>query len=175
MLDAIDVALLRQMLTRPKVGMREYARELGLARATVQSRMDRLETSGAVTTWAPTLSPEALGFTVMALVHVHLRQGALNAVSDQMAAIPHILEAFSTTGDADLFCRVVARDHTDLETVIQEIIAIEGVVRTRSEIALSERVHNRVLPIVDLVAEQAPQSARARLKPAAGQIERRLR
>jgi DNA-binding Lrp family transcriptional regulator len=149
--------------------MREYARELGLARATVQSRVDRLESAGVVRSWVPGISPAALGFNVLALVHVHLRQGALNAVSDRMAMIPHVIEAYSTTGDADLFCRVVARDHSDLETVIQEIIAIEGVVRTRSEIALSERVHHRVLPIVELVAEQAPQSARARLRPAAGQ------
>jgi DNA-binding Lrp family transcriptional regulator len=167
-LDAVDVALLRQLLLRPRAGMREYARELGLARATVHARLERLSAAGIITSWAPALSPAEMGFPVLALVHVHLRQGALDLATARLRSIPQILEAHATTGDADVFCRVVARDHRDLEAVIQRIIAVEGVVRTRTEIALSDRVPSRVLPILDLVAAQAPHSSRSRMRQPVG-------
>lgn len=159
-LDDVDVALLRALIDHPKAGVREYARSLNLARATVQARIDRLHSTGVISDWSPHLSAAAMGFPVMALVHVHLRQGTLDTVSRQLQAIPQVLEAYSTTGDADMFCRVAARDHQDLEAVIQGIIAIDGVVRTRSDIALSERISPRVLPLVKLLSTDAPESNR---------------
>ena len=162
-LDAIDVALLRQLLLCPRAGVREHARQLGLARTTVNARLERLEAAGIITGWAPSLSPAAMGFPVLALVHVHLRQGTLDLATSRLSAIPQIIEAHTTAGDSDVLCRVVARDNGDLEAVIQQIVAVQGVVRTRTDIVLSDRVPSRVLPIIDLVAAGAPQSSRSRV------------
>jgi DNA-binding Lrp family transcriptional regulator len=164
-LDAVDLAILRALLERPRVGVREYARSLGLARATVQSRIDRMEESGALISFAPQISLAALGFPVLAVVQVHLRQGSLDTVVQRLQALPYILSAHSTTGDADLVCQVVARDHADLEAAIQEIVAIEGVVRTHSDIALRERVPMRLLPLLQLISKDAKASPRASVRP----------
>lgn len=161
-LDDVDIALLRQLMQWPKAGMREYARTLELARATIQTRLDRLHELGVITDWAPQISARNLGFPVMAFTHIHLRQGSLDLVAQRLTAISHVVEAHSTTGEADMFCRIVARDHPDLESVIQQIIAIEGVVRTRTDIALSERLAPRVLPLIELASDNAPTSTRAR-------------
>jgi hypothetical protein len=42
----------------------------------------------------------------------------------------------------------VARDTVELERVIQQIIAMPGVVRTRSQMALTRRIPRRTLPLV---------------------------
>jgi hypothetical protein len=64
--------------------------------------------------------------------------------------VPEIVEAFSITGSGgDLLTRVVARDNAHLEGVIQRLGRLPGVVRMRTEIALSERVPHRVLPLVE--------------------------
>jgi hypothetical protein len=55
----------------------------------------------------------------------------------------------------------VARDNQDLEAVIQAILDLGGVVRTRSEIALSERVQRRDGVLLEQLAELAPRSSRA--------------
>lgn len=160
-LDALDHALLRLVLEQPRVGMREYARVLGVARGTVHARMSRLEDAGVITDWAPTVNPLALGYTVQAFVHMHLAQGKLDAVVTGLAAIPEVLEAVSTTGEGDLLCRVVARDNAHLEHVVQRLLAAPGVVRTRTEIALNQRVPPRVLPLVlDALAPAARRSRR---------------
>ncbi|HEX2308744.1 MAG TPA: AsnC family protein, partial [Jatrophihabitantaceae bacterium] len=41
-IDALDARLLREFAAAPRVGVLELSRRLGVARATVQSRLDRL-------------------------------------------------------------------------------------------------------------------------------------
>ena len=101
-----------------------------------------------------------MGFPVLAFVHIQLQQGILESFAKDLVALKQVVEAHSMTGDADVLCRVVARDNRDLERVIQEILNIEGVVRTRSEIALSERVPHRDETLLEELSEDAPTSNR---------------
>ncbi|GAA3034517.1 hypothetical protein GCM10020000_09880 [Streptomyces olivoverticillatus] len=55
--------------------------------------------------------------------------------------------------------RVVARDAAHLEDVIQLLVRLPGVVRTRTEIALRERVPYRVVPLVEAVGRAAASSS----------------
>jgi DNA-binding Lrp family transcriptional regulator len=148
-LDEIDRGLLRLLLKTPRDGVREYARVLGIARGTAQSRLSRLVRQGVIRDFAPDLDPVALGYPVLAFVHLHIAQGRLGSIGESLATLPEVLEAHSITGDSDVFCRVVARDHPHLETIVQQLLGLPGVVRTRTEIALHERVGRRVLPIVE--------------------------
>ncbi|MFJ4338841.1 Lrp/AsnC family transcriptional regulator [Streptomyces sp. NPDC088915] len=149
--DELDTRILRLLIEQPRTSVREYARILGVARGTVQARIDRLERDGVITATGPVLSPAALGHPVLAFVHVEVTQGHLDEVGDALASVPEIVEAFSITGGGDLLTRVVARDAGHLEDVIQRLIRLPGVVRTRTEIALRERVPHRLLPLVEAI------------------------
>ncbi|MEU3449053.1 Lrp/AsnC family transcriptional regulator [Streptomyces thermolilacinus] len=153
--DELDTRILRLLIEQPRTSVREYARLLGIARGTVQARLDRLERDGVITGTGPFLSPAALGHPVLAFVHVEVTQGHLDEVGDALAAVPEIVEAFSITGGGDLLTRVVARDNAHLEDVIQQLIQLPGVVRTRTEVALRERVPFRLLPLVEAVGRDA--------------------
>lgn len=153
--DALDTRILRLLIEQPRTSVREYARILGVARGTLQARLDRLERDGVITGTGPSISPSALGHPVLAFVHLEVTQGHLDEVGDALTAVPEIIEVFSTTGGGDLLTRVVARDNGHLEDVIQQLIQLPGVVRTRTEVALRERVAHRVLPLVEAVGRAA--------------------
>ncbi|MFF5973184.1 Lrp/AsnC family transcriptional regulator [Streptomyces sp. NPDC012769] len=153
--DELDTRILRLLIEQPRTSVREYARILGVARGTVQARIDRLERDGVITATGPVLSPAALGHPVLAFVHIEVTQGYLDEVGDALASVPEIVEAFSITGGGDLLTRVVARDAGHLEDVIQRLIQLPGVVRTRTEIALRERVPHRLLPLVEAMGRKA--------------------
>ncbi|MET9413084.1 Lrp/AsnC family transcriptional regulator [Streptomyces klenkii] len=153
--DALDAKILRLLLEQPRTSVREYARVLGIARGTLQARLDRLEREGVITGSGPRLSPAALGHPVLAFVHIEVTQGHLDTVAEALAEVAEIMEAFSITGGGDLMARVVARDAAHLEDVIQVLVQIPGVVRTRTEMVLRERVPYRVLPLVDSVGRAA--------------------
>ncbi|MEU8736423.1 Lrp/AsnC family transcriptional regulator [Streptomyces halstedii] len=158
--DVLDTRILRLLIEQPRTSVREYARILGVARGTLQARLERLERDGVITGTGPSLSPAALGHPVLAFVHLEVTQGHLDEVGDALAALPQIIEVFSTTGGGDLLTRVVARDNGHLEDVIQQLIQLPGVVRTRTDVALRERVPHRVLPLVEDVGRAAGGSGR---------------
>jgi DNA-binding Lrp family transcriptional regulator len=163
-LDQLDLELLNLLLEEPQAGMREYARVLGVARGTVQARLARLEREGVITGHAPAISPAGLGFGVLAFVHLYLAQGQLDNVVSRLSVLPEVLEAHTTTGEGDLLCRVAARSNLQLEEIVQTLLALPGVTRTRTEISLNQRVGYRVRPLVQQM--RAAQSRRQDLDPA---------
>ncbi|CAM5709040.1 hypothetical protein SVIOM342S_10032 [Streptomyces violaceorubidus] len=95
--DELDTRILRLLLEQPRTSAREYARLLGIARGTLQARLDHMERDGVITGAAPSLSPAALGHPVLAFVHIEVTQGRLDEVGEALAAVPEIVEAFSIT------------------------------------------------------------------------------
>lgn len=148
-MDALDAKLLDLFSNEPRIGVLEASRRLGVARGTVQARLDRLAGRGVVRDWAPTLDPAALGFPVTAFLTLEIRQGAgHDVVAAHLASIPEVIEVHTITGDGDLWARVVARDNADLQRVIDLVVAFEAIERSATVIALAEQVPHRVLPLV---------------------------
>jgi DNA-binding Lrp family transcriptional regulator len=156
-MDRLDRNLIELFAAEPRVGVLEASRRLGVARGTVQARLDRLESSGVVSGWGPDLEPEALGFPVTAFLTLEIRQasgagGGHDVVAAHLARIPEVIEACTITGAGDLWCRVVARSNADLQRVIDQIVGYDGVVRGSTIIALAEQVPYRILPLVEEAA-----------------------
>ena len=158
-MDTLDVALLTALREHPRAGDLELARLTGVARGTVAARLERLARTGVVTGHGPDVDVAAAGFAVQAFITLEIAQGALDAVRTDLEAIPGVLEAHATTGSGDVLCRVAARSHEALQTVLLELGRSPNVVRSTSVIALSRLVAWRVLPL--LAAEAAPGSGRS--------------
>jgi DNA-binding Lrp family transcriptional regulator len=147
--DSLDAGLVGLMTAEPRIGVLEASRRLGVARGTVQARLDRMHASGVITGYGPEIDPAALGHVVTAFVTVELRQsGGRGQVAERLAGISEILEAHTITGPGDMLCRVVARTNADLQRVIDSIVDVPGVQRTSTVIALATAVGYRTLPLV---------------------------
>lgn len=163
-MDELDVRLIELFTAEPRVGVLQASRRLGVARGTVQARLDRLTARGVVTSWGPQLSPEALGHPVTAFLTLEIRQASAGpsagAVGDgvplerghdvvgaHLAAIPEVIEVHTTTGTGDLLARVVARSNADLQRVIDRVLAHPRITRSSTVIALETQVPHRVLPL----------------------------
>lgn len=152
-LDRLDAALLDLLHDEPKVGVLEASRRLGVARGTVQARIDRLERSGVITGSAPTLDPEALGFPVIAFATLEIAQGTGHAaVVEHLTAIPEVLEAHTITGAGDVLVRVVARTNADLQRVINSIVDGRNVLRSSTVIATQTQIALRHQQLVRAAA-----------------------
>ena len=148
-MDQLDRNLLELFAAEPRVGVLEASRRLGVARGTVQARLDRLQASGVVTGWGPDLEPSAMGYPVTAFLTLEIRQGrGHDLVARHLAVIPEVIEAHTITGAGDMWCRVVARSNADLQRVIDAVLDDEGIVRSSTVIALATQVAHRVLPLL---------------------------
>jgi DNA-binding Lrp family transcriptional regulator len=156
-IDDLDGRLIGLLRAEPRVGVLEASRRLGVARGTVQARLNRMHARGVITGYGPDVDPAALGYTVTAFVTLEIRQaGGHDPVAEHLAAIAEVLEAHTITGAGDMLCRVVARSNADLQRVIDAIVALEGVVRTSTVIALDAPLRHRVLPLIRAAASDAP-------------------
>jgi DNA-binding Lrp family transcriptional regulator len=151
--DQLDAQLVQLLRDEPRVGVLEASRRLGVARGTVQARLDRMQARGVITGFGPDIDPVALGYDVTAFVTLEIRQaGGHDPVTDGLAAIPEVLELHTITGAGDMIGRVVARTNADLQRVIDAIVDVPGVVRTSTVIALDRPLAYRVLPLVRAAA-----------------------
>lgn len=153
-MDALDGSLIDLFAHQPRIGVLEASRRLGVARGTVQARLDKLVARGVIRGWGPELSPEALGFPVTAFLTLEIRQGAgHDAVATHLATIPEVLEAHTITGAGDMWARVVARSNADLQRVIDLVLDNAAIVRSSTVIALAEQVPYRVLELARATAQ----------------------
>ena len=102
---------------------------------------------------------------MLAFVTLEIAQGLLDHVIKHLQSIPEVIEAHATTGPGDLHCRVVARTNVHLQHVLGRVLEVSGIVRTTTQIALSEQVRHRVLPLVAQVIIEADEPT-PRHKPA---------
>jgi len=145
-LSDLDQTLIATMRVRSNVSVSELARIVGVARATVQSRLLRLQDRGVILGYGPEVDATAAGFDVLAFVTIEIVQGAHDDTIDALRAIPEILEIHTVTGPGDLLCRIVARNNDHLHLVLQQVAKVDEVARTKSQLALSS-------PVVRTVAD----------------------
>ena len=170
-LDALDVALLTALRERPHTGALELSRMLGVARATVSARIERLESDGIVTGYGPDIDVAAAGFGIQAFVTLEIAQGAIDAVQRDLEAIPGVIEAHTITGSGDVLCRIAASSHDGLQQALVELNRSKVVVRSTSVIALTEVVRWRTLPLLASAAHpSAGRSSMARPAPSSSAV-----
>ena len=147
--DNLDARILALFTAQPQIGVLGASRELGVARGTVQARLDRLVSGGVIRSWAPQLDPAAMGYPVSAFCTLEIRQGRGHSpVVEHLSTIPEVLEAHTITGSGDLLIRVVARDNADLQRVIDAVVDDRHVTRASTVISLATRIEYRTLPLV---------------------------
>lgn len=151
-MDEIDSRMIELFATEPRLGVLEASRRLGIARGTVQARLDKLAAAGVITGWGPELSPEAIGYPVTAFLTLEIRQGSgdsggHDAVAAHLSGIPEVLEAYTITGAGDMWARVVARSNADLQRVIDLVLVEPGIDRSTTVIALATQIPHRVVPL----------------------------
>jgi DNA-binding Lrp family transcriptional regulator len=152
-MDDLDRSLVELFAADPRVGVLQASRRLGVARGTVQARLDKLVSSGVITGWGPELAPAAVGYPVTAFLTLEIRQeagerGGHDTVGAHLGEIAEVLEAHTITGAGDLLVRVVARSNADLQRVIDEALSHPAIVRSSTVIALATQIPYRVLPLL---------------------------
>jgi DNA-binding Lrp family transcriptional regulator len=125
-------------------GRRTYddvGRRVSLSAPAVKRRVDRLREEGALRGFTAVLDHSSLGAATEALIELFYAPGTLlDRVADTLRSHPEVVEAWSVTGDADAIARVRTRDNEDLERLIMDLQRDGLVIRTRSQVVMSQLV-----------------------------------
>jgi DNA-binding Lrp family transcriptional regulator len=154
--DALDGQLIKLLTEEPRIGVLECSRRLGVARGTVQARLDRLRAKGVIRGFGPQVDPAALGYPVTAFATLEIAQGQGRDVRAHLATVPEVLEMHTITGHGDMLCRIVARSNADLQRVIDRVVGFEGITRASTAIAMENPIMYRLLPLVEQASTSDP-------------------
>lgn len=147
-LDATDARILLALTADSRATVVALAEQLGLSRNTVQARVVRMEQSGALGSFERRITPKALGHPLTAFVTAQVNQHRLAEVSRSLAGIAEVVEVFGLSGETDLLVRVVGKDAEDLYRIAGQILAVPGIERTTTSLAMRELVPHRLTPLL---------------------------
>jgi DNA-binding Lrp family transcriptional regulator len=158
MIDELDGKLITALSETPRIGIQELSNRLGITRATVYSRLEKLESSGLMRGFGPDIDVRVLGYGVTAFITIELQQGRFHDVVPVLEAMPQVIEAHALAGEGDIICRVAARSNEQLMEIVQEILGTPGVRRSKTAISLEQFIRHRTLPLVQHISgwEDAP-------------------
>lgn len=139
-LDPTDRALLALLRENARRSTAELARELGLSRTTVQSRIERLERQRVIAGYTVRVDDAVEAALVRAHVMVTVGPKQVGAIEAALRRIPEVRSLHSVSGVFDLLAVVAAPSIQQLDALIDRIGALDGVERTTSAIVLSTRI-----------------------------------
>ncbi|WP_419730668.1 Lrp/AsnC family transcriptional regulator [Lichenicola sp.] len=139
-LDATDRQLIELLTTNARLSAAELGRRLRLSRTTVQSRIERLERQGSILGYTVRTAEPADHLQVRAHVLMTLAPKQTPSVETMLRKITQVRELHAVSGPVDLIAVIGGSTTAELDRVIDQIGALDGVLRTNSMILLSTRI-----------------------------------
>jgi len=139
-LDTLDRRLLALLQADARTSTADMARQLGVARTTVLARLARLERSGVIVGYTVRLGQDEAGRGVEAYVGITTAPKAAALVTQRLAALPELRQLCSVSGEADYLALLRADSTARLDVLLDEIGAIEGVLKTTTSVVLARRI-----------------------------------
>lgn len=140
-MDDVDRSILALLVEDGRRTYDDVGQRVALSAPAVKRRVDRLRRDGVLKTFTAVVDHAALGATTEALVELFYAPGTLlDSVAETLRRHPEVIEAWSVTGEADAIARVRTVDNADLERLIMELQRDGHVIRTSSQVVLSQLV-----------------------------------
>lgn len=144
-MDSVDRALLDALRANARATFADLARQVGLSAPSVHERVGKLEAAGVITGYHAAVAPEALGYSMSALIGVWLSDNADDeAVAGCLEALPEVEDCWFVAGEESFIVKLRVPDVGGLERSIRKLTQIKGVARTRTTVVLSTRFEGRV-------------------------------
>lgn len=136
-LDDLDqrlVAALRVDARRPVAAL---ARDLGVTRATVTSRLARLEATGVVLGYTVRLREGAVADVVRAVALIEIEGRSTDQVIARLRGLPEVSSLHTTNGGWDLVAELQTSSLAEFDRLLGRLRSVEGVVNSETSLLLS--------------------------------------
>jgi Lrp/AsnC family leucine-responsive transcriptional regulator len=120
-LDVIDQRMLEALARNARISLKELAEVAGLSSPSAAERLRRLEERGVIAAFTVDIAPEAVGYSLQAIVRVRPLPGQLHVVERIIQETPEFIECDKVTGDDCFIGRLVVRSMGELDGILDKI------------------------------------------------------
>lgn len=120
------------------------SRRLKVARSTVQARLERLETTGAIAGYTLRLGEVAREGRIRATCLLTIEPRSQAAIISRLRTFPEVERIHTTSGRVDLLLQLAAESTSRLDDVLDQVGGLTGVRSSESLIHLSTKLDRAV-------------------------------
>lgn len=135
-LDDQDRRLLRELVLDGRASHRELAERTGSSLATVNRRVRQMEASGVIRGYTALIDPEALGWSLTAVIGLRIDKGHVRSVHEKISTDPRIFGVYDVTGEWDGLVLVRLRGREDLDDLVKTTLSLAHIQRTNTMVVL---------------------------------------
>ena len=136
-MDDIDRHLLALLRTNARTPVATLAKELNVARGTVQNRMSKLERAGVIAGYSVRLRPQVDEQRITALMTIAVEGNNGDKVLKALRGDPAVQTLHTTNGRWDIVAELRADSLEAFDKVLGRIRQVEGIVSTETSLLLS--------------------------------------
>lgn len=142
-MDEADQRILSELRRDGRAAISDIADRLGLARATVRSRIERLVEKGEIAGFTVVTRADVTAAPVRGLMMIGIEGKGAERIMARLAGLPAVLAVHSTNGKWDLIVELGAQTLQELDDMIFRIRNIDGVTTSETNLLLSTRKAGR--------------------------------
>ncbi|WP_121744286.1 Lrp/AsnC family transcriptional regulator [Natronorubrum halophilum] len=139
-LDETDLTILERVEQNSDVSLESLAAELDLSKSAVHYRLNKLKENGVITSVSADVDPLAIGLNMLMITDVSVSHdsGYATDIGEALADIDGVYQLYYTMGDVDFTVLSRVQNREQMNDLIDDIVAIDGVNHTSSKFVMKE-------------------------------------
>ncbi len=142
-MDELDQRLVTLLRHDGRRSVSDLALALGVSRATVRARMERLERAGDIVGYTVVLKADVVSAPVRGITLIEVEGRAKDRVVDALGGFAEITAIHTTNGKWDLVAELSAESLTALDALLHRIRLISGIGTSETHLLLATRAAAR--------------------------------
>ena len=135
--DDLDRRLIAHLRVDGRASVSKLALALGVARGTIQSRLERLIDAGTILGFTARVRQDYDASAVRAVMMIEVAGRSTTQVIRRLRGFPEITALHTTNGNWDLVAEIRAQNLADFDRILREVRTIEGVLNSETSLLLS--------------------------------------
>lgn len=136
-MDDFDSKLVTLLRHNARRSISDLATDLGSSRATVRSRMEKLEKDGSILGYTVILRADAVELPVRGIMMVEIEGRAADRVIKALGGFPEVSEIHTTNGRWDLIVELGTTTLAEFDNVLRRVRLVPGITATETNLVLA--------------------------------------
>ncbi|GAC04651.1 Lrp/AsnC family transcriptional regulator [Paraglaciecola chathamensis] len=136
-LDDLDINLIAILRKDGRAPVAKLSQILGVSRGTVQNRLDKLLSSGAILGFTIRAHHEVEQSLIKAIMMIEVAGKSTSQVIQKLRGLPELTHMHTTNGAWDLIANIQTTTLTEFDRVLRRVRMTPGVLNSETSILLS--------------------------------------
>ncbi|MFO7689321.1 MAG: Lrp/AsnC family transcriptional regulator [Cryobacterium sp.] len=136
-LDDLDRRLLSALRVNGREPVASLARDLGVTRSTINSRLKRLTDSGTIVGFGVRIREDRDPGSIRAITLIEVQGRATTRVIDSLRGFAEVTHLHTTNGGWDLVAELRTASLADFDRLLGEVRSLDGVLNSETSLLLS--------------------------------------